>query len=209
MGRYTGPACKTCRREGMKLFLKGARCFMAKCPIETGRAAPGMHGQRRSRKLSDYGTQLRSKQKLRRQYGMQERQFRLFFERAARKRGITGEALLQELETRLDNIVFRLGFAPSRQAARQLVSHNHVKVNGRRAGIPSMVLHAGDMVEIADRPKSKSFVEKSLELAEGRELAAWLTLDAKQFRGELARIPSRDEIAPIVDEQLVVELYSK
>lgn len=209
MGRYTGPACKMCRREGMKLFLKGTRCAMAKCAIDIGRPVPGMHGQRRGRKMSDYGVQLRGKQRLRRQYGMQEHQFRLFFERAARSRGMTGETLLQLLEARLDNMVYRLGFAPSRQAARQFVSHNHVTVNGRRAAVPAMVLKAGDVIEVRDRPKSRALAEKCLEAAEGREIAAWLTVDPKSFKGELARIPTRDEIAPIVDEQLVVELYSK
>ena len=148
MGRYTGPACRLCRREGMKLFLKGDRCYMAKCPIETGRPAPGMHGQRRS-KTSDYGVQLREKQKLRRMYGMQEGQFRLFFERALKSRGVTGEKLLQSLELRLDNVVYRLGFAPSRRAARQFVLHGHVAVNSRKATIPSMILKAGDVCKCA------------------------------------------------------------
>ena len=135
MGRYLGPACKLCRREGTKLFLKGQRCGMAKCPIETGRPVPGMHGGRRGRKMSDYGMQLRGKQKLRRQYGLQEGQFRLFFYRAAKQRGITGEILLQMLESRLDNLVYRFGFAPSRRASRQFVLHNHVQVNGQKATV--------------------------------------------------------------------------
>lgn len=209
MGRYTGPACRMCRREGMKLFLKGTRCYMAKCPIERERPAPGMHGQRRSRKMSDYGTQLREKQRLRRQYGLQEGQFHLFFERAARKRGVTGESLLQMLELRLDNLVYRLGFAPSRRAARQFVVHSHVEVDGRRARVPSMVLNPGAVVVVRDRPKSRALAAQSLELSEGRQLPTWLTLDAKGFRGEVVRMPTREDIAPIVDEQLVVELYSK
>ena len=131
MGRYTGPACRRCRKEGMKLFLKGARCYMAKCPIEVGKPAPGMHGHSRTRKLSDYGVQLREKQRLRRHYGLQEGQFKLFFMRAARRRGMTGEALLQSLEARLDNVVYRLGLAPSRRAARQFVRHDHVTLDGR------------------------------------------------------------------------------
>jgi len=209
MGRYTGPACKQCRREGMKLFLKGARCGMAKCPIETGRAAPGMHGQRRGRKPSDYGIQLREKQRLRRQYGLQEKQFRLTFDRAARQRGVTGERLLQMLEMRLDSVVFRLGLAPSRRAARQFVIHGHVEVNGHKANIPSMVLSEGAVVRVKDRAKSREPAQRSLELAEGREVPGWLTLDAKNMTGEVVRTPSREEIAPVVNEQLIVELYSK
>lgn len=209
MGRYTGPACRLCRREGMKLFLKGARCNMAKCPVETGRPPPGMHGKNRAKKLSDYGVQLREKQRLRRQYGLREKQFRLFFNRAMRQRGLTGEVLLQLLETRLDNLVYRLGFANSRRAARQLVLHNHVLVNGRKANIPSMVLKPGSTIQIKNRPKSREFIKKSLEAVGGKEVSPWLLLDAKNFSGELVRIPTRDESAPIVDEQLVVELYSK
>ena len=211
MGRYTGPVCKRCRREGMKLFLKGARCYMAKCPIETGRPPPGMHGMRRARvrKSSDYGMQLREKQRLRRQYGLQEGQFRLFFERAARGGGVTGEVLLQMLESRLDNLVYRFGFASSRRAARQLVTHEHVLVNGRKASVASMAVVPGSVVQIQERAKSRELAAKGLEAAEGRQLPSWLTLDAKSFSGEFTRIPTRDEIAPIVDEQLVVELYSK
>lgn len=209
MGRYIGPACKLCRREGMKLFLKGARCNMAKCAIEVGRSSPGVHGQHRARKMSDYGVQLREKQRLRRHYGMQEGQFRLFFERALRRRGITGEHLLQMLEARLDNVIFRLGFAPSRRAARQFVLHSHVTVNGRRANIPSMQLKPGAKVRIKDRTSSRETATRSLEQRANQTLAPWLTLDPGAFTGEFARMPTRDEIAPFVNEQLVVELYSK
>ena len=209
MGRYTGPACRLCRREGMKLFLKSARCYMAKCPIETGRPSPGMHGQRHGRKPTDYGLQLREKQRLKRMYGLQEGQFRLFFERVARKRGITGELLLQMLETRLDNIVYRLGIASSRRAARQFVTHGHVVVNGRKCDIPSMIVSAGAMVLVKDNAKSRAYAGKSIEASASREVPSWLSLDAKNFSGQLVRIPTREEIAPIVDEQLVVELYSK
>lgn len=209
MGRYTGPACKLCRREGMKLFLKGARCYMAKCPIETGRAPPGMHGMRRGRKISDYGIQLREKQRLRRQYGLQEDQFRLTFDRVAKKRGVTGEALLQMLEARLDNTVFRLGFASSRRAARQFVTHNHVLVNGHKANIPSMVLKPGSVIRVKDRARSRARAETSLQAAEGKEIAPWLSVDARNFTGEFVRVPTREEIAPVVNEQLIVELYSK
>lgn len=209
MGKYNGPKCRLCRREGMKLFLKGMRCSMAKCPIETGRPAPGMHGQRRGRKISDYGTQLREKQKLRRHYGLQEGQFRLFFSRVARRKGVTGEQLLQMLETRLDNLVYRLGFAASRADARQFVAHNHVVVNGRKANIPSMIVPIGGVIEVRNRPRSREAAGRNLEATESRELAVWLTRDPKNFSGQLVRVPTRDEIAPIVNEQLVVELYSK
>jgi small subunit ribosomal protein S4 len=208
MGRYVGPACRLCRREGMKLFLKGDRCYMAKCPIETGRPAPGMHGQRRT-KLSDYGIQLREKQRLRRMYGMQEGQFRLFFGRALKTRGVTGEKLLQSLELRLDNITYRLGFAPSRRAARQFVLHGHVAVNGRKANIPSYVLKAGDVVEVRDRKQGRDYATRFMEIAESRGRVGWLSLDKQQFRGEVLHVPSREEIAPIVREHLIVELYSK
>ena len=209
MGRYTGPACRLCRREGMKLFLKGARCAMAKCPIETGRPPPGMHGMRRGRKISDYGIQLREKQRLRRQYGLQEGPFRLFFERLARKRGVTGEALLQMLESRLDNLVYRLGFASSRRAAKQLVTHGHVQVNGRKANVASQILKPGSVIRVKDRPRSRARAATSLDASEGKEMPSWLSVDAKNFSGEFIRIPTRDEIAPVVNEQLIVELYSK
>jgi small subunit ribosomal protein S4 len=209
MGRYTGPACRLCRREGIKLFLKSVRCHMAKCPIETGRPAPGMHGQRRGRKPTDYGMQLREKQRLKRQYGLHEGQFHLFFKRVAQRRGVTGELLLQLLETRLDNIVFRLGFASSRRAARQFVSHGHVIVDGHKCDIPSTILKAGSVVLVKENPKSRASAGKSMEAAASREVPQWLSLDAKNFSGQCVRIPTREEIAPVVDEQLVVELYSK
>lgn len=211
MGRYTGPSCRKCRREGMKLFLKGVRCSMAKCPIDRGRPAPGMHGMSRRRKSSDYGMQLREKQRLRRQYGLQENQFRLFFDRANRKTGVTGEVLLQMLEMRLDNIVFRLGFAPSRKSARQFVTHNHVLVNGSKANIPAMVLQAGAVVSVKNKQKSRDFAATCMEAAAigGRNVPSWINLDQKNFSAELLSVPTRDEIAPLVNEQLIVELYSK
>jgi len=208
MGRYTGPVCRLCRREGMKLFLKGDRCFMAKCAIETGRPSPGMHGQRRG-KMSDYGVQLREKQRLRRMYGMQEGQFRLFFERALRTRGVTGEKLLQSLELRLDNVVFRLGFAPSRRAARQFVCHGHIMVNGRKTDVPSMGLKAGDVVQVKDRKQSKDYASKFVEVAESRGRVPWISFDKEHLKGEILRVPTREEIGPVVREQLIVELYSK
>ena len=208
MGRYTGPVCRMCRREGMQLFLKGDRCFMAKCPVQTGRPPPGMHGQRR-RKLSDYGVQLREKQRLRRMYGMQEGQFQFFFDKALRKRGVTGEVLLQMLEMRLDSVVHRLGFSASLRAARQFVLHGHVLVNGRKATIPSMRLKAGDVVQVRDKANSREQARPCMDSAEARGIAPWLTLKKAEFSGEILHIPSREEIAPIVNEQRVVELYSK
>jgi small subunit ribosomal protein S4 len=209
MGRYIGPACRICRREGMKLFLKGTRCSMAKCAIETGRPAPGMHGQRRGKKMSDYGVQLREKQRLRRQYGVQERQFRVFFSRAVQKRGITGEQLLQMLESRLDNLVFRMGLASSRRAARQLVLHGHALLNGRRASAPSLIVRPGSVIQVKERAKSKELATRNLETCQGRQVPVWLSVDTKKLSGEFLRLPTRDEIAPVVNEQLVVELYSK
>ena len=209
MGRHIGPVCKLCRREGRKLFLKGSRCGMAKCAVERGRPAPGMHGARRQRKQSDYGVQLREKQKLRRQYGLQEGQFRLSFERAMRGKGVTGERLLQLLETRLDNVMYRLGFAPSRRAARLFVTHGHVKVNGRKGSIPSMTLDEGAVVAIRSKPASRAWVTRCLEMTEGIEVPAWLSRDKEKLEGKVEHVPSRAEIAPDVNEQLVVELYSK
>ena len=208
MGRYTGPVCRLCRREGMKLFLKGDRCFMAKCAIETGRPTPGMHGQRRG-KMSDYGVQLREKQRLRRMYGMQEGQFRLFFARALRQRGVTGEKLLQSLELRLDNVVYRLGFAPSRRAARQFVGHGHIVLNGHKADVASIGLKVGDVVQVKDRKQSRDYAAKFIEVAESRGLVPWISLDKEQLKGEILRVPTREEIGPVVREQLIVELYSK
>ena len=208
MGRYTGPVCRQCRREGQKLFLKGARCYRAKCPIDQGTGIPGMHVARRARKMSEYGEQLRQKQSLRRQYGMGELQFHRFFEEALRRKGVTGELLLQLLELRLDNVVYRLGFAPSRRAARQYVLHGHVTVNGRKASVPSMVLTQGDVVAVKDKPKSKDFATKALDSAAAAQ-PAWLQLDRTALKGEIISVPTREQIAPIVDEQAIVELYSR
>ncbi|MDD5705055.1 MAG: 30S ribosomal protein S4 [Kiritimatiellae bacterium] len=209
MGRYSGPVCRMCRRAGAKLFLKGARCYMAKCAIDQGLPPPGVHGLRRSRKISDYGQQLREKQKLRHQYGMREGQFRRFFGNALRKQGVTGEHLLQMLETRLDNVVYRMGFAVSRAAARQLVLHKHVTVNGHTSNVPSMVLKVGDVVVVRDRPRSRDLATRSIESATTRQLPSWIAIDPKAFRGEIVSIPTREEIAPVVEEQAIVELYSR
>jgi len=209
MGRYTGPACRICRREGQKLFLKGARCYMSKCAIEKGAPAPGQHGSRRGRKMSEFGEQLRQKQCLRRQYGMQELQFKRFFKEAHRRTGVTGEILLQLLETRLDNLVYRLGFAASRRAARQFALHGHIAVNGTTATIPSMILKVGDVIEVRDRPRGRDLAARALEAATTQQTPEWLTLDKKAFRAELISIPTREQIAPVVDEQAIVELYSR
>ena len=187
MGRYTGPVCRQCRREGRKLFLKGARCYMAKCPIEQGTGAPGMHVGRRAKKMSEYGTQLRQKQALRRQYGMGELQFHRFFEEALRREGITGEILLQMLEMRLDNIVYRLGLA----------------------AVPSMVVKVGDFVSVKDSAKSKDAANRSVEAATGAQLPVWIQFDRANLRAEILAVPTREQIAPIVDEQAIVELYSR
>ena len=208
MGRYIGPACKRCRRQGIKLFLKGDRCYMAKCPIEQGHSIPGMHGGRRPR-LKDYGVQLQEKQRLRNMYGMQEGQFRLFFQRALRARGVTGEMLLQALEMRLDNVVYRMGLAPSRRAARQFVRHGHVRVNGVKVNVPSYKAKAGDVVQARDVKRSREFSKAHLDAAESRGWPVWLNVDKAEFKAEVLRVPTRDEIAPVVNEQLIVELYSK
>lgn len=181
---------------------------MAKCPIETGRNAPGMHGEKRV-KLSEYGKQFREKQRLRRFYGLQDGQFRVFFYKAARRKGITGETLLQMLEMRLDNLVYRLGFVRSRRAARQFVLHGHVQVNQKRANIPAMILKAGDHIDVKDRKKSRELAKRSLDSLEGKPVSPWLLLDRGNFHAEVVHLPAKEEIAPFVDEQLVVELCSK
>jgi len=211
MGRYTGPACRLCRREGMKLFLKGARCYQAKCPIDQGHPIPGMHGGRSGRarkKMSDYGMQLREKQRLRRQYGIQEEQFARVFEEAFRRPGVTGETMLQICELRLDNVAYRLGWAPSRRAARQLVLHGHVAVNGRACSIPSRACKVGDVVTVRERPRSRDMAGKAVEAAPVTP-PAWIGADAKNLRGEILSVPTREQIAPIVNEQAIVELYSR
>lgn len=208
MGRDTGPVCRKCRREGMQLFLKGNRCFTAKCPVTQGTMPPGMHGGRR-RKVSDYGQQLREKQRLRAMYGMREGPFRRFFAEAQRKRGVTGEALLQMLEMRLDTVVHRLGFSSSRAAARQFVLHGHIAVNGRTATIPSMQLKANDTIQVRARAQSQTAARPIAEEAEARGIAKWLALDKENLKGMVLRIPSREDINPVVNEQQIVELYSK
>ena len=208
MGRYIGPACKRCRRQGMKLFLKGDRCYMAKCPIEQGHSIPGMHGGRRPR-LKDYGVQLQEKQRLRNMYGMQEGQFRLFFQRALRARGVTGELLLQALEMRLDNVVYRMGLAPSRRSARQFVLHGHVRVNGIKVNVPSYKTKPGDVVQARDVKRSRDYSKAHLDAAESRGWPVWMSVDKAEHKAVIDHVPTREEIAPVVNEQLIVELYSK
>jgi small subunit ribosomal protein S4 len=182
---------------------------MAKCAIDQGRTAPGMHGARRVRKTSEYGLQLREKQRLRRQYGMQEGQFRRVFQEALRREGITGETMLQLIETRLDNVIYRMGFASSRRAARQFVLHGHVTLNNRTANVPSMQVKTGDVIEVRNRPRSRDMATRSLESATLQQTPDWLSVDRKAFRGELLSVPTREQIAPVVNEQAVVELYSR
>jgi len=182
---------------------------MAKCAIEQGTPAPGQHGARRGRKMSEYGEQLRQKQCLRRQFGMQELQFKRFFKEALRRKGVTGEILLQLLETRMDNLVYRLGFASSRRAARQFVLHGHMAVNGKKVSTPSMILKVGDVIEVRDRPRSRDLATRCLEAATTQQTPTWLSLDRKAFRAEILSLPTREQIAPVVDEQSIVELYSR
>lgn len=208
MAKYRGPVCRLCRREGEKLFLKGTRCMTEKCAIERRSYPPGQHGQGRQR-VSEYRAQLREKQKLRRIYGLLERQFRGVFGRAERRTGITGDHLLKLLECRLDNVVYRLGFASSRKEARQLVNHGHLLVNGRKTDVASYTVKAGDIVEV--RPKSREIVSvmAALDAVEGRGIPAWLELDRAAFKGTVRGIPTKEEIQLPVNEQLVVELYSR
>lgn len=206
MARYTEANCRLCRREGQKLFLKGERCYSPKCAIERRNYAPGQHGQSR-KKMSDYGTQLREKQKTKRFYGIQETQFRNLFDKASRKKGITGENLLILLESRLDNVVFRLGFASSRKEARQLVTHNHFTVNGKKVNIPSYEVKAGDVIKVKEKstnsPKFKEVKEMSITVP------SWLTVDVEKLEGKVVSLPTRSEIDTPVAEHLIVELYSK
>lgn len=209
MARYTGSVCKLCRREGLKLFLKGDRCFGPKCAIEKRNYPPGEHGQRRRMKVTDYGLQLREKQKMKRVYGILERQFRNYFHTAERQKGITGENLLRLLERRLENTVYRLGLASSRGEARQLVKHGHVLVNGRRMDIPSYLVRTGDQIRVAEKSRELLAIKAALEGAKKRGLPSWLELDLQAMQGTVRTLPSREEIVIPVQEQLVVALYSK
>lgn len=208
MARYRDANCKLCRRETEKLFLKGARCFTDKCPIDRGANPPGQHGANMRRKVSEFGLQLREKQKVRRLYGVLERQFHNYYEKSAQMRGITGENLLILLERRLDNIVYRLGFAPSRKSARQLVRHRHFTVNEQIVDVPSYSVSPGELIRVRDKSKRLEIIHMALKGGRGADLA-WLRLDKAQLEGELLAIPGRLEIPTPAQEQLIVELYSR
>ena len=210
MARYIGPVCRLCRREGMKLFLKGERCYTEKCAIEKRNVPPGQHGpSRRRAKVAGYGIQLREKQKVKRTYGVLENQFRRYFEAADRQKGITGELLLQMLERRLDNVVYRLGFATSRAQARQLVRHGHFSVNGKMVNIPSYAVRPGDAVVVREASAQNVTIQHAMEEVKGRGIPEWLLLDAGAFSGRVSQLPTRAQINLPVQEQLIVELYSK
>lgn len=208
MARYTGPVCRLCRREGIKLYLKGERCFSEKCSVDKRPFAPGQHGQGRKRN-SEYGMQLREKQKARRFYGVLEKQFEHYFEEASRRQGITGENLLQMLESRLDNVVYRFGFGASRAEARQLVRHGHFNVNGRRVDIASYQTKVGDVISIREKSQGTTRIKELLEIAESKTIAPWLELDLGSKSGKVVRIPARDEIDTPVAEQMIIEHYSR
>lgn len=208
MARYTDSKCRQCRREGGKLFLKGEKCFTEKCPVDKRAYAPGQHGQQKSR-LSDYGKQLREKQKLRRIYGVLERQFKNYYQEAARHKGSTGEDLLKMLESRLDNVVYRMGFGISRSEARQLVRHNSVLVNGKRVNIPSYQVRPNDQIEIATSSREQLRIKASLEAAGQRGIPEWLDVDVKAMKGTFKTVPERNDLPSEINESLVVALYSK
>ena len=209
MARYSGPVCRLCRRERIKLFLKGDRCFKEKCAIERRAYPPGQHGNRRGRRIQGYGLQLREKQKVKRIYGVLESQFRTYFEEADRKKGITGENLLIMLERRLDNVIFSLGFAGSRAQARQLVRHGHVLIDGRKVSVPSYQVKASQAVTVKEASKKNPLVRSSVETARGRGIPEWLELDADNVSGKVTRLPAREDIKLPIQEQLIVELYSR
>ena len=209
MARNLDPKCRQCRREGEKLFLKGEKCFTDKCAIEKRNFAPGQHGQKRTQRLSDYGVQLREKQKVRRIYGILEGQFRGYYAEADRRKGITGENLLQLLECRLDNVTYRMGIGASRTEARQIVRHNSIKVNGKRVNIPSFQVKPGDVIEVAERSKQQLRIKGAMDAAEQRGFPEWLEVDVKAFKGTFKARPQRDELPSTINESLVVELYSK
>ncbi len=209
MARYTGPVCRLCRREGMKLFLKGPKCFTDKCPIEKRNFAPGQHGRDRKAKIVGYGLQLREKQKAKRIYFTLEGQFRAYYEKASRTPGVTGELLLQQLERRLDNVAFRMGYAQSRRQARQLVRHGHVEVNGRKVNIPSYQVNVGDEIRVREGSKNLALVEVARDFASHQNTPAWLQIDGAALTGKIVALPKREDVNLPVNEQLIVELYSK
>ena len=209
MARYTDSVCRQCRRENLKLYLKGDRCFSDKCAFDRRGYPPGEHGERRGRKISDYGIQLREKQKVKRMYGLSEKQFRLFFERADRQKGITGTNLLVLLERRLDNVVFRLGFVNSRAQGRQLVRHNHFNVNGKKVNIPSYLVGIGDAVEVREKSRKIAAISDSMDAVVRRGIPQWLDLEKDNHKGLVKAFPIREDLTMPMQEQLIVELYSK
>jgi len=209
MARYTDPSCRLCRRERQKLFLKGTKCFTEKCPVERRGFPPGQHGQSRRSKISEYGVQLREKQKVRRTYGLMERQFRNYFARALKQTGRTGETLVKFLERRLDNVVYRMGLAPSRKAARQMVTHGHFLVNKRSVNVPSYLLRPGDVVQVRENSKKLEVIHASMKRMKDSAMLPWLSLDKANMAGTFLSIPERADIPLNADEQLIVELYSK
>src|SRR6476619_504713 len=209
MARYIGPVCRLCRREGMKLFLKGERCYTEKCAIEKRNVPPGQHGRARKAKMVGYGIQLREKQKVKRTYGVLENQFRRYFEEADRRKGITGELLLQQLERRLDNVIYRLGFATSRPQARQLVRHGHFTINGKKVDIPSYSVKPGDVVAVRQSSRKNASIAHALEEVKGRGVPEWLVFDSEGLSARIGSVPTREQINLPVQEQLIVELYSK
>jgi small subunit ribosomal protein S4 len=209
MARYTDPSCRLCRRERQKLFLKGTKCFTEKCPVERRGFPPGQHGQSRRTKISEYGVQLREKQKIRRTYGLMERQFRNYFARALKQTGRTGETLVKLLERRLDNVIYRMGLAPSRKAARQMVTHGHFLVNSKAVNVPSYLLRPGDIIQVRDRSKKLEVIHSSMKRMKDTAMLPWLNLDKATMSGTFLNVPERADIPLNADEQLIVELYSK
>ena len=209
MGRYIDASCRLCRREKQKLFLKGTKCFTEKCPVERRGYPPGQHGQARRQKISEYGVQLREKQKIRRMYGLMEEQFRNYFEKALRQTGRTGETLVKMLECRLDNVVYRLGFAPSRKAARQLVGHGHLMVNNISVNIPSYLVKPGDVIKVREKSKKLDVIHSSMKRVKDSAMLPWLSLDKAGMMGTFLSIPERADVPLNANEQLIVELYSK
>ena len=209
MARYKDAVCRLCRREGMKLFLKGSKCFSEKCPIEKRNFAPGQHGKDRRPKVAGYGLQLREKQKAKRIYFTLEKQFRNYFEKAAKAKGVTGERLLQQLERRLDNVVYRLGFGSSRRQARQLVRHGHIAVNSRKVNIPSYQVNVNDEITVRENSRKLVVIEGAQEFTSHQPAVSWLEVDRENFKGRVAALPKRENINLPVNEQLIVELYSK
>jgi len=209
LARYTGSVCRLCRRENLKLFLKGDRCYSDKCAFDRRGYPPGQHGERRGRKVSDYGVQLREKQKVKRMYGLTEKQFRLFFSRAQRQKGITGTNLLSLLERRLDNTVYRMGFVNSRSQGRHFVRHNHFTVNTKKVDVPSYLVKPGDVVEIVEKSRSIQSISEALEAVVRRGVPQWIELEKENYKGTIKGLPAREDLTMPIQEKLIVELYTK